>query len=335
MLHMGGQYKMKGHSAALLGIIIILSLYIPTSIDQSKKIDAENLKVRYNRIIETAAQDATYSLVDPKAQISQEILSEGEGGNYKTIDLNLDKALWRFYETLYMNMNIENNGVSKAMLREYIPLKLAVGYNGFYINVLTEVTSASTGRKEIREVWNPIKTYAYYDEKNKIGIEFTLDNYVKIYDTNTKKIIEGTAEEMRLVYPNSIFNKDFDFTRRRIITELISRDLSHFTEVTNNIAKKQGWGYLFKVPYIDNRAINDISFIAFLQGLPITGLKDFNTFGFGVSQIINSKKYYGNLVSGVKVYHKKGCIDLTDEPILFNNKMDAAKQGYYPCPKCF
>lgn len=65
------------------------------------------------------------------------------------------------------------------------------------------------------------------------------------------------------------------------------------------------------------------------------GLEDFNTYGFGTAQIVTSKKYYGNTVKGRLMYHKEGCVDLTPNPVLFDTPIDAAKNGYYPCPRCF
>lgn len=35
------------------------------------------------------------------------------------------------------------------------------------------------------------------------------------------------------------------------------------------------------------------------------------------------------------MYHKEGCEDLTDNPVIFDSALEAAKNGYYPCPKCF
>lgn len=42
---------------------------------------------------------------------------------------------------------------------------------------------------------------------------------------------------MKAIYPNSIFQKDFDFIRRRTITDHITSDLAYYTSRNNRIAQ--------------------------------------------------------------------------------------------------
>lgn len=318
---------------AIIGIILILTFYIPIHINQNKKIESDQLKIKYCRIIDTATKDGLNAMIQPEISTSQEVLAEGRKDNYKTMKLNLNKALNSFYKTLYINMNIENDPVGQEILKHYIPLKLALGYDGYYINAMSTIRK-SNGEVKIIEGWRDKKTYSMLDEKNNIGIDFTLDDHVKVLDCNTKKVHEGTAAEMNKLYPNSVFGKDFNNIKTRVITDHITADLTHFSENNNKIALENGLRYYFKVPYIDSRSIKDISFIAFFQGLPVEGLKDFNTYGFGISEIITSTKYFGNTLDGKKVYHKKGCENLGQKSELFNTPIEAAKNGYTPCPKC-
>jgi hypothetical protein len=308
---------------------------MPIEIDMSKKIKADMINVNYNRIVDNAVQDATSVLLIPNTSKSLENIAEGNKGNFKETPLNLDKALSRFYQTMYINMHIENDTIAQTILKQYIPIKIAVGYDGYYINTLTEVKDSTTGNVKLQEVWRDKKNYTLYDNKNKIGINFTLDDNVTVYNSTTKTVTQGTKAYFATIYPNSIFNNEFDNIRKKTISDQISQDLSYFTQQNNDIAKREGWNYQFNVPYFDERAIDSISFIAFVQGLPMQGTENkFNSYGFGIAQITKSKKYYGVIQNGKKIYHEEGCSDISGTPIIFNSKIEAVKQGFYPDPKC-
>lgn len=329
---------MKITDIALIVILIFLGVSIKLDMDQRRLLQAEDIKVRYSEIMFAATEDASLALFEPDSAISEDRLSAGYDRKVMELQPNLEKALSRFYETLYANMGIENDPVGQDAFKMYTPVKMAVAYDGFFVNAWQEVFNSSTGRKEILEMWSLKKPYIYYDKQFKLVVNFTLDDRIYVYNTQTGNWEEGRQQEFYTKYTGNLFSpSNFDNVRRQTIIEALQRELACLTVKYNNIAKQNGFGYYYNIPIIDNDAwnntIKDVCFIAFLQGLPI-GMESYNTFGAGGTRIKAAGKYYGNTTGGIKYYHREGCTLLTGSDILFDKRLDAAKEGYYPCKKC-
>jgi|GEM_PF-913886 len=322
---------MKVLEFAIIFLLVLEMQFIPMKIDLEKKIQANQYTNQYNDIVADASNDAAKALIETSYVNSDdaETLAEGKREDYRTSGLNLDKALFKFYQTMYLNLNL-NSKVSQNQLKMYVPIAIAIGYDGYYIN-----TFENKGNK-INQVWKQKKKWVYFDKKENIEINFTLSDVVTIVDFNTKKTMQGKAKDLAITYPNSILsNKNFDFIRKKKITDTINQDLAWFTSKNNKIAKKNGWKYTYSIPYVGTKEITDnIGFIAFVQGLAIKGMENkFNSYGFGTAKIVNSTKYYGYIENGKKYYYRAGDEETIGNPVIFNNKIDAAKAGYYPSPK--
>ncbi|WP_031368273.1 hypothetical protein, partial [Clostridium botulinum] len=138
-------------------------------------------------------------------------------------------------------------------------------------------------------------------------------------------------------YPNSCFGDKFDGIRRQVITNSIRNDLEYYTSLTNQIAIRSGWKYTFKLPYINEKSINDITFIAFMQGFPVEGIENYNTYGWGVAKVVRKNKWYGYEINNKKFYHSNECDKskkLGKNKVIFNSAQEAAENGYYPEPNC-
>lgn len=313
-------------------LIVIGAVSIPIGVKQKRMIESEGLKVRYNEIIDNAVKDSAKTLLDPIDNEAIEILGEGKNLNFKTTNLNLDKALWRFYQSMFLNLNIENDYMKQQVFLDKVPIKLAVGYDGYYINTWTEVVE--NGEKKVKELWQPKKEFLYYDDKNNIKVNLTLDDHVYVTDFKNNEKLQGKAEEFKDKYKSILFSDKFDHVRRQIIVESIRKDLEYYSSLNNQIALKYGWSYSLKLPLIDEKAINDITFIAFLQGLPLNGVDLYNTYGFGVARVVRKHNIYGNKEKGVNYYHTDKCSNRTDLDVIFDSPIDACKNGYYPHPLC-
>lgn len=329
---------MKITDLALFVLLIFLGVSIKMDIDQRKLIQAEDLKFRYNEILFAATEDATLSLLQPESSTSEDILKLGYDKKYMEINPNLNKALERFYETLYENMGIENDKVAQDAFKIHVPVKIVAAYDGFYVNAWLDVYNSSTGRKEIIEMWSPKKPYSYYDSHNGLVVNFTLDDFVFIYNIHTGAVQSGRMSGFSSTYPGLLFSQThFDSIRRQTIVECIQKELEYYSVKYNNIAKQLGLGYVYSIPLIKeddwNNTIKDTCFISFLQGLPV-GMRSYNTFGFGGTRVVAAKKYYGNTIGGVDYYHMEACSQLTGSNIKFDSRKEAAQKGFYPCPFC-
>lgn len=295
---------MKLIDMAIVAVIVISSVALPFTIKQNRNIEAEQLKMKYTEIVDNAVKDASKCLIDTKDNVTAETLSVGDQVNYKTAQLNLDKALWRFYQTMYINMGIENDYAAQQGFFDKVPIKVAVGYDGYNINAWTEIYDSTEGKNRVLEMWQAKKNYTLFDDTNRIRIDFTLDENVYVTNKDTGVKTFGNYKDYTSLYPGVLsFTTDkFDSIRRQIITNSITNDLKYNMEKNNLIAIKHGWRYNFKLPYIDNTSINDIGFIAFLQGLPLNGIDYFNTFGFGQAKIVREVKYFGYEINGKKFY---------------------------------
>ncbi|MBU5228127.1 hypothetical protein KQI36_15960 [Clostridium senegalense] len=320
---------MKLTDYLIFAVIIISSIALPVKIRQDKMLKAEELKIIYNEVVDNSVKDAASMLLEADDNDSLETLSEGRKINFKQSNLNLDKSLWRFYQTLYLNLNIEDNFAGQEAIKSKIPIKLAVGYDGYYINSWQEIKVG----KEIKEVWHPKSSFMYFDKKNNLNINLTLDDTVYLLDNQGNKE-EFEAEDLIGKYDNILFSKDidnFNKIRKQIIIEKIQKDLELYSSVNNKIAVTNGLEYTFQLPTIDERAINDITFIAFFQGNMLNGIDMYNTYGLGVARIVRQKYIYGCTDgNGKKYYHNNTCTKNYNFDLIFDNERDAASNGYYP-----
>ncbi|MBQ9314346.1 MAG: hypothetical protein IJ220_05010 [Clostridia bacterium] len=136
----------------------------------------------------------------------------------------------------------------------------------------------------------------------------------------------------------------FHSNRRDIITKIISDSLTQEINEHNNYADMAGITYNFNLPTINQddwyNAIDDITVMAFVQGIPIGTAKGtyFNSFALGGSQIVRAQYLYGKVYeeSSVPLYHRRNCPLIADGSYenIFINREDAIKEGYYACQLC-
>jgi hypothetical protein len=317
-----------------IALIIIILIFIPLDYNQQKMVQSDQLFSQYNEKISNAVEDASKELINNDDSSSFEISADGNKNNYQAVNLNLDKALWRFYKTLYVNFNIQDDPVEQQEIADKIPLKLAVGYDGYYVCSWVEQPTSS-GTNKLQETWSNKINYTMLDNKNNIQINFTLDDYVYVTNLNTQVTTQGDQSSFISEYPNSVFGSKFEGVRRQVITNLIENDLKYYTRNNNELSQKYGLGYNFTIPYIDDTAINNVSFIAFLQGVPINGAnKVFNSFALGIARTAQKGKWYGYTVNGVKYYHNGNFSKTGSNQVIFDSAKEAAEAGYYPDPTC-
>lgn len=301
---------------------LFVMFWIPTHLNSQAIYDAETWKKDYDEIMTNATNDAVQQLIRKSDEYSSDLLGDGvDKVNYQKINLNLDRALERFYDTLYINLNIDRNYASQQALKVQTPIKIVVGYDGYYVD---HWNNDGNG-----EQWTEKKLYTMLDQQNNLVIRFTLDDYVYVTNTETNEAFEGLRKNIELKYPSSCLasEKDFNEIKSQVINQMIERDLEYYTSKTNEIALRNGWQLNFKVPYWGDRTVDGISFVAFIQGTPSVGVNRFNSYGFSTTKLIKNRTVYGYEVNGEKLYsYKKTGSNI----MVFSNVYEAASNGYYP-----
>lgn len=310
---------MKVKDFFIVAIIFLGVLFLPLRIDQEAIRKSNNSINDCNRMLARATEDAAQQLVYTTDSYSNENVGEGERYNERDINLNLDKALDRFYKTMFLNMNIENSYAEQQALLHKIPIKIATGYEGYYINSFKNDGSG--------EQWSDIKPYSFVED-DKV-IYFTLSDEVYVSDS-INGIKRGMREDFEDVYENSCLNskKEFHEVKSHVINRAIQQDLQYYTKQANNIAKRNNWNTQFNVPYWGNRSVNDIAFIAFYQDEGFIGSdRMYNTYGYATTKIVKNKDIYGYMKNGRKLYSE---IKSGEGDTYFSNAYEAAINGYSP-----
>ena len=138
----------------------------------------------------------------------------------------------------------------------------------------------------------------------------------------------------------------FHKKRREVITNLLVAALEEEVSQHNSFAQLLGVDYTFDIPDISRdewiNAIDDISVMSFIQGMPVGIDQHYNNYALGGSRITEGNYFYGGKDGH---YHREGCplISSGDEADyskindIFVNKQSAAMYGngaYTWCTVC-
>lgn len=315
---------MKITDLAILFVIITLPFI------QIIRIKSDNLQntayksVLLNSYIDAAVEDASYAMIEK---------SDG-----MKVIISRDKAMSAFLQTLSMNFNAMDS-FEQSRLMAYIPVVVLIDYDGFYTCSMEEYKN-SKGETEQKMVWKPKRPYSY--ETGGFVYLFTLDSFVKIYDSADDKFYEGSFGELKALLPGTLLQDDelIENVRKRTIIEAIKSDVNNAINLHNAYAGRFGISYRFSPPSISNadwhRNIEDIGFLAFIQGIPIgLGGERFNSFALGAARIVRNKAYYIQQDSnGLFYYHRSQCPMLTGKDEIYDSREECAQKGAFPCHYC-
>lgn len=301
---------------------LVLVVFLPVRINSEAIQGAEYAKNTYDEILTDATSDASLQLIKTVNNNSIETLAEGNKSNYQSIELNLDQALDRFYRTLFLNFNIEDDYARQQAIKINIPIKIVAGYDGYYVDYWRMDGNG--------EQWSDKKLYSTIDNENNLAIRFTLDDNVYVKNISTGEEFQGNRADIASKYPTSclVDEATFNKIKNQVINQHIQQDLEYYTYEANAIARRNGWKLSFNTPYWGDRSITSIAFIAFMQGDAVQGTVRYNNFGYSTTKIVKNKSVYGYTNSnGMKLYsYEKSGNNL----MYFSNEIEAAKNGYSP-----
>lgn len=157
-----------------------------------------------------------------------------------------------------------------------------------------------------------------------------LDDIIEDYEYNEKGLVIRDAS-------------DFHKLRREVIISLISSVLREEVNEHDTYADLIGVTYNFNIPDIDrdqwNNTINDISVLAFFQGMPIGSDSYYNNYSLGGARIVEADYIFG---TSDMLYHQHDCPNILTAGELDDAKYDrifidayyAIEEGYHACKEC-
>lgn len=321
---------MKIINWAILFVCIFLPFFLVMDVHTADLKTVAALNQQYTKALRTAAQDAGVIL---NLNELQEYEAEYQSDKY--FKVNKELAIDTFFQTLYLNFGVNNDPIGQGALAAYIPAVVVMDYDGYYLYVMTEYTDAS-GEKNYKHMWRPKKPYAFADDAGN-SFNFTLDEYVHVYDAASKTWVKGLRQDV-MKKTNASLLKDtasFDAKRRSTIVKRIQEDLAYFINQHNEFSTRNGIHYTFKLPSIPQEewvnSINDIGMLAFIQGIPV-GDQFYNNYAFGGGRLVKKTVINGGVDerTGMKYYYQSGCNYPYRVEETFDSVRDAAAAGYYP-----
>lgn len=317
---------MKLIDLVIVFVILVFPFHLLSEIEYNNLEQATYKKMEMNHLLDTAVEDGVCVLVD-----------RGEGGS---VQINKERCVTTFYNTLYLNFGITSDPYAKAKIKGYIPVIVIIDYDGFYL-LGNETYLDDEGYTQIQTVWQPKRTFAYTKDQYVYG--FTLDDTVTVYDVANAIFYEGKQKDLKNKVATDLLQDDslFDQVRRRTIIEALQLHINDYINHHNEVARQFGITYQFSLPVIEDedwyRTIDDVGMLAFFQGMPMgIGAKRYNEFALGGARIVKSDRYYLQVdaTKGLTYYHREDCISLSDKSISFNNQSKCALEGAFPCDQC-
>jgi len=315
---------MKLSHLIIIFVIVTVPINFMLSI-KTKTLEQTNIrKIEIDHILDTAIIDATT------------VLKQSVENNQK---LKKEEAVNAFYKTLCVNFGIVGDSYLEKKIIGYIPAIIIVDNDGLYLLSNNEYIDENND-KVIAPTWSAKKPYTYSD--NQYLYSFTLNDYLTVYDLNSRTIQKGKQKDLKGIINSEIIQNDtlFDEVRRRTIIETIKREMTFSINNHNLIAKQYGIAYNFSLPVIEEEdwysTVDDISIIAFFQGIPLgMGNIYYNNYAIGGAKVIKKESFYlQEEPSGITFYHRQSCPLLNNQNRVVKSQKEAALNGALPCPTC-
>lgn len=325
------------NSGYFIGLaLFFVATFFPAMLLQDWRIEdqasALELTRMYDGAVHAAVQDAAFAL-----HMNEYQQYEAGYGSFKHFRANKERALEQFYETLFTNFDVSGDAVGQQVLLGHIPVIVVMDYDGYWVHAYGEIHN-SGGELESKPLWHAKKPYAYADALGN-SVSFTLDDYVHAFDGTAQRWYKGKRGQVNEAagerIPLLADADQFEQVRRTTIVETVQADLAYYINLHNTHARKLGITYTFTLPLIGqedwNNTVDDIGFIAFIQGLPM-GAHYYNNYGFGGGRLVKRPVVYGAIRDGIRIYYRSLCGERDAIVETFASEKEAAARGYFPRP---
>lgn len=350
---------MKTTDLAMIFIAIMVPIVVVVYVEVSFLLNKEEETLYYTNIINSAINDATYAMKNVEGE-QQDVDYGYSGISEKRVTVNARVAVETFYESLYDNFEIKGDSTGEDYIKSHIPAFAVIDYNGIYMYSLERYTEGT--EEYIEYILKPKRyfTYAYEisgteikevtNATNAKTVIFTMDDYIGVIGNDAVIdwfYLEDNANN-GVLYNNNNSLRDkviqhLRIKRSQVISEIVSEEMS-FAVSNHNLYSDVNYEFVFPTIALSDweEMIDNVGIIAFIQGINIGNTK-LDYVAHGISGLKVAERFVVSIktdnISEVNYYH------VTDECTLYNqsnksftgyytNKIDAATDGYYPCPVC-
>lgn len=349
---------MKISNFALVFLIAILGLvpFIDYKIDNLEVLSDK--AIQYNAVMDLALDTAVANIV------------ESDSGE---VSINKDECVGDFMRSLYAGFGIIDNPDACAEFDMYVPVIVIADVDGFYVryyeyqqNDYTTVTK-----------WSTKYPYVYTDSRCTINfrldenVQMLVSGYDTVYEGNYKTLLTkyrtidtGSGTPGHLQYAKladacqhndltagirdaSPLRDDTSFVlqRQQCVINCITEKMAYYLNKHNDVARSFGIQYDFRIPDSASsemaRTIQDITFMAVFQGLPVgIGTDDvYNKFCISGARIMKGGQFFvrKDTSDGFLYYHTSRCalgVNVAGRDETYGTAQQAAGTGAFPCPYC-
>jgi hypothetical protein len=329
---MGGWYEVKPLSILLFFLVIALPLVFAHDARQDAYDNGVNLQKQYADEFQAAVDDGGVYLGRLE---SQQVTTAVHYDEEKQIDLDMD-LLNVFYQNLALKFGIETDPIAIQNLKIHMPAMVLFRYNG-YVLITLEDAANSNVQKEISPVFWPIRPYTYTLQNGNV-LYFTLDDKATVYDKTLNVFYQDdftALKSLTVLDPLDTLAK-FREVRQNTITANVEQDLGGAINRHMELIKKMGLNLQFSIPRgLGEQSIQDIGFMAFVQGYPLTNGELFDGYSFGGSSVVRRKSLVGtyptNNLHGKRVAYGQSCLPSSGVTIIESlfDTIEAVKKGYF------
>ena len=138
---------MKITDYALLFIAIILPYMIVLYINTTFTIKAEEMEMYYQKVIDSALDDAAYQMKQVESQDKKIDYGYSDSLN-KKINVNAKVGVDSFFDSLYTTFQVKGNDVAESYLGLFVPAVAVIEYDGVTMSK-NEIVNTADGSTAI------------------------------------------------------------------------------------------------------------------------------------------------------------------------------------------